>query len=428
MRASRVRSVPVGRAGDDGRQLPRRHAAHHGTCARRFAFHQRRARRLRAVDARSVRRVRQGIAARRAPLGAAGRRAHPGPAGRRRGIRQRHFARHRRRRRCSCRPAAITSRCARKASSPSSPTWCSRPASRARSTSSSSIPKDVVGNSPARITTKSGIKLLIVAGGTYQAGTDRREQGRRPNEGSHKVTLVRPFYMGEREVTNAQFRQFRPTHNSGAIGNVSLDLDKQPVARVTWDDAAEFCNWLSAQEGLPPAYSGGGEGGVSAHRAGDQRLSAAHRGRVGIRRARREHRQAAQVSLGQGPARGVRHAPTSPAARRSRCSARRSTGTRTNSPPWRRRRCSRPMRSASTTSPAMCRSGPTTAIFPSSRPRRSPIRSVPTDSKGHAYRGSNWRSTTTSELRFPWREGGNEATRCHWIPCRALRGARLGPK
>ena len=64
-------------------------------------------------------------------------------------------------------------------------------------------PKDIVGNSPARLTTKSGIRLIIVAGGTYQAGTDRREQGRRPNEGSHKVTLVRPFYMGEREVTNA---------------------------------------------------------------------------------------------------------------------------------------------------------------------------------------------------------------------------------
>jgi formylglycine-generating enzyme required for sulfatase activity len=122
-------------------------------------------------------------------------------------------------------------------------------------------PKDVAGNSPQRITTKSGIKLLMVTGGVFQAGTDRRDQGRRPNEGLHKVTLLRPFYMGEREVTNAQFRQFRENHNSGAAGSNSLDLDKQPVVRVTWEAAAEFCNWLSAQEGLPPAYQprdGGG--------------------------------------------------------------------------------------------------------------------------------------------------------------------------
>src|SRR4029079_8326276 len=75
-------------------------------------------------------------------------------------------------------------------------------------------PKDIVGNSPKTITTKNGIRLTLVAGGPYQAGSARREQGRRPNEGGHKVTLLRPFYMGEREVTNANFRQFKEAHNS----------------------------------------------------------------------------------------------------------------------------------------------------------------------------------------------------------------------
>src|SRR5688572_11052067 len=58
-------------------------------------------------------------------------------------------------------------------------------------------PRDIAGNAPQKITTKIGAKLLVVAGGTFQAGTDRREQGRRPNQGSHQVTLVRPFYMAE---------------------------------------------------------------------------------------------------------------------------------------------------------------------------------------------------------------------------------------
>ena len=34
----------------------------------------------------------------------------------------------------------------------------------------------------------------------------------------------------------------------------TLDLDRQPVVSVSWQDAAEYSNWLSAQEGLQPAY------------------------------------------------------------------------------------------------------------------------------------------------------------------------------
>ena len=168
----------------------------------------------------------------------------------------------RRRCRCSCPRAATSSRCASEGFNPSSPIWCSRRASGARSDYKLVNPKDIVGNSPASITTKSGIRLLIVAGGTYQAGTDRREQGRRPNEGAHKVTLLRPFYMGEREITNAQFRQFRARRTTPAPSATTRWIStSRPWSRVTWEDAAEFCNWLSAEEGLPPAYQpreGGG--------------------------------------------------------------------------------------------------------------------------------------------------------------------------
>jgi formylglycine-generating enzyme required for sulfatase activity len=46
--------------------------------------------------------------------------------------------------------------------------------------------------------------------------------------------------------------------------------------------------------------------------------------------------------------------------------------------------------------------------FIASTPVTDPL--GPTDSKGHTYRGSNWRSATTTELRFPWREGANQAS------------------
>ncbi|MEJ1966341.1 MAG: PEGA domain-containing protein [Gammaproteobacteria bacterium] len=108
------------------------------------------------------------------------------------------------------------------------------------------------------IKTKSGYELRLIPGGTFMMGSERREQGRRPNEGLRPVTLKRPFYLGVTEITNAEFRKFRPEHVSGYVEKKSFDLDLQPVVNVSWNDAAEFCNWLSEREGLPPAYEQGG--------------------------------------------------------------------------------------------------------------------------------------------------------------------------
>lgn len=105
-----------------------------------------------------------------------------------------------------------------------------------------------------RLGTKIGYAMRLVQPATFEIGSERREQGRRPNETRRQVTLTRAYYIGATEVTNAQFRRFRAEHASGHVNNTSLDLDAQPVVRVTWEDAVQFCNWLSGQEGLTPAY------------------------------------------------------------------------------------------------------------------------------------------------------------------------------
>jgi len=107
---------------------------------------------------------------------------------------------------------------------------------------------------PAVISTAAGQLRLVRPQGSFRMGASRREAGRRANESTRLVQLVRPFYLGEREVTNAAYRQFRPQHSSGSAEGVSLDAADQPVVNVSWDDAARFCNWLSSSAGLPPAY------------------------------------------------------------------------------------------------------------------------------------------------------------------------------
>jgi formylglycine-generating enzyme required for sulfatase activity len=42
-----------------------------------------------------------------------------------------------------------------------------------------------------------------------------------------------------------------------------LNRDEVPVVQVTWEQAALFCNWLSAKDSLPPAYAKKGESMVA---------------------------------------------------------------------------------------------------------------------------------------------------------------------
>ena len=109
------------------------------------------------------------------------------------------------------------------------------------------------------ITTPLGQTLVLVdpsveSQNPFTIGASRRDPGRRANEVEHPVELRRAFYIASTETTNAQFRQFEATHDSGLIESYSLDRDHQPVAGISWQQAASFCNWLSRLEGLPPFY------------------------------------------------------------------------------------------------------------------------------------------------------------------------------
>ena len=104
------------------------------------------------------------------------------------------------------------------------------------------------------ITAAGGYTLRLIRPKAFTMGSSRRQQGRRSNETLREIELSRPFYMGVREVSNAQFRQFQSRHRSGAFKTKTLNGSGQPVVRVTWQQAALFCNWLSARESLPPVY------------------------------------------------------------------------------------------------------------------------------------------------------------------------------
>jgi len=109
------------------------------------------------------------------------------------------------------------------------------------------------------ISTGDGQTLRLLEPTRFQMGASRREQGRRSNESQRLVAITRPYYLSVNEVSNAAYRRFKSDHVSGALRGNTLDDPKQPVAQVTWEDAARYLNWLSARDSLPLAYKQQGQ-------------------------------------------------------------------------------------------------------------------------------------------------------------------------
>ncbi|UTW44137.1 PEGA domain-containing protein [bacterium SCSIO 12696] len=108
---------------------------------------------------------------------------------------------------------------------------------------------------PTEIKTDLGQTLkLFRPEGLLAMGASRREPGRRANEVQRQVILKRPFYLATHEVTNKDFMAFDSSHFSRQTGGVTLSSTKQPVVNVSWEQAALYCNWLSAKQGLPLFY------------------------------------------------------------------------------------------------------------------------------------------------------------------------------
>lgn len=103
-------------------------------------------------------------------------------------------------------------------------------------------------------TQNSNQEMILLQPASFQMGSSGREPGRRANEQLRQVTITKPFYLGVREVTNKEFRRFKPGHASGVINGISLNGDNQPVVNVTWEDAVRYLNWLSKKDGLEPFY------------------------------------------------------------------------------------------------------------------------------------------------------------------------------
>lgn len=140
------------------------------------------------------------------------------------------------------------------------------------------IPKVTPQKTAEPLTTSIGIRCSLVPAGNFWMGASDADSipaasGERPR---HTVKISKAFWMSQYEITVGQFRQFvndtdyRTAAERSRLGCTGLDAatgeigqqprwtwanpgfpqtDQHPVVGVSWEDAQEFCRWLTAKEG-----------------------------------------------------------------------------------------------------------------------------------------------------------------------------------
>jgi formylglycine-generating enzyme required for sulfatase activity len=99
--------------------------------------------------------------------------------------------------------------------------------------------------------------MVWIEPGTFTMGSPTSEPNHNVNETQHEVTLTKGFYMSKYPVTQAQYEEVMRTNPSHFIDPVAPETStaNRPVECVNWYDAIVFCNKLSMNKGLTPAYS-----------------------------------------------------------------------------------------------------------------------------------------------------------------------------
>jgi formylglycine-generating enzyme required for sulfatase activity len=97
-----------------------------------------------------------------------------------------------------------------------------------------------------------GQTFVILNAGEFQMGSPASEPGRSDGETQHLCRIGRRFAIATTNVTKAQFAKFQTARPEIPKMDTAkyVTTDDSPQISVTWYEAAQYCNWLSQQEGI----------------------------------------------------------------------------------------------------------------------------------------------------------------------------------
>jgi formylglycine-generating enzyme required for sulfatase activity len=94
-----------------------------------------------------------------------------------------------------------------------------------------------------------GQTFAILQAEPFQMGSDIHDSWRDQDETLHLRVIDRTFAIATHEVTRADILRWKPDF---PIVQRGVEPQPQcPIGAIDWYSAAAYCNWLSAQDGLP---------------------------------------------------------------------------------------------------------------------------------------------------------------------------------
>ncbi len=102
-------------------------------------------------------------------------------------------------------------------------------------------------------------EMVAVDGGTFQLGAILKDTQAEKDEKPQVTVTVQSFLMSKFEVTVWEWKEYVAATKATMPPKQDWGWHNDfPITNITWEEAIEYCNWLSEKQGLKKAYSKSG--------------------------------------------------------------------------------------------------------------------------------------------------------------------------
>ncbi|WP_162147692.1 formylglycine-generating enzyme family protein [Flavobacterium limnosediminis] len=103
-------------------------------------------------------------------------------------------------------------------------------------------------------------KMVLVEGGKVKMKPNVASKPDSKEKNPDYEVAVSSFEISKNEVTVANWKEYTTSTKTAMPARPSWGWnDDNPITNITWKQAVQYCNWLSKENGLKPAYTKNGD-------------------------------------------------------------------------------------------------------------------------------------------------------------------------